>query len=462
MEVKRIFLVGSLIFLQSIAALGQPQIPVQQAQPAPGKAIAPTATSLSQPSGTPTTPSAPPSPKVVTSTACNKESESDGINVPFEKFDGMRDDKTHSLVIPESGKCYGNNQKTKLFTVEEESALIYKRTVRGEALIYKAELITWESAMYRTSLLLTKDDRSRIEEHLKRRDDQKNRNVWVLTFKVVSILDKNPQGGGVPPHHPSARTINHKELQKAIAQGNKVYDIRPKKLFKKGHFKNAVQVQVKRFDDISERILPTSRLRQLNLPKQIFPTDKSQALYLHSSCPAEYASYNMITILRDRGYKNIHWLRGGMTTKKGIASCETPDALAGVKTVNGNDIADIIKEQSPKKKVFIYDLRSGSDKINFGYFIKGSQQLHFKQKMNAMNIPSYRAPNMTPTSLFNEKEKLKGISLKNKKATVILFGENEYDWAPFKTAVILKGQGYLDVRWYRGGMADWKIGRAHV
>lgn len=388
---------------------------------------------------------------------CKKGDESAEMNILFAKLSGLKVGETQSWVSLDVGKCYAANQKVKLFTIQEESALIYKRTRRGEVLILNAQRENWDAVKLRPQLLLTTQDKTRIEDHLRRRDNKKNQNVWVIQFTLTSLLDYNPQGGGVPLQHPRAKAVSLKELEVAATAGKKIYDLRPKKVFDKGHFKSAIHVPLKNAAAMSASVLPASRLREFDIPKKIFPDDKQQEIYILSYCSGEFSSYNLITLLRDRGYKNIKWLRDGMSSQAGFVGCKTPKALAAVGTATASDIANTIDVKTKKSKIALFDVRGDLERRKFKSNILGSTRINFKQKVNALNIPTYRSRKMTAANLAAKKESLDNVQLSDKGKPVILIGENEYDWRPYKAAILLKSQGFKDVRWYRGGMADWRM-----
>ncbi|MGE5086870.1 MAG: rhodanese-like domain-containing protein, partial [Bacillota bacterium] len=111
--------------------------------------------------------------------------------------------------------------------------------------------------------------------------------------------------------------------------------------------------------------------------------------------------------------------------------------------------------RNQKERAIVYQLRSRASHDTVG--IPGMISLTMAQKINPLGLPVYRDPHLSPETLLKHKEKIKGLSDRRKEVPIILVGENEYDWAPYKTAVIMKGMGFKNIRWYRKGVVEWKL-----
>ncbi|HMM47867.1 MAG TPA: rhodanese-like domain-containing protein [Thiobacillaceae bacterium] len=131
-----------------------------------------------------------------------------------------------------------------------------------------------------------------------------------LAFSTASKADFKTIGSMLnttPLSLPGARVVSAADVEKLIAQGAPVFDVRDEEEYRKGHVPGARGVPYKEgsakevgFDPADDEF-PLSRL----------PRDKNAPLVMYCDGTFCWKSYKSATVAIRAGWKNIAWFRGG-------------------------------------------------------------------------------------------------------------------------------------------------------
>ena len=202
------------------------------------------------------------------------------------------------------------------------------------------------------------------------------------------------------------------------------------------------------YSSVTKDVLSPEQMKRkkIRFKAPALPKDKNEPIYIIAGCPGEFSGYNTITLLAEMGYKNVGWVPGGMSEYgKKHHPCITPDKPSDAAIVDANRVKQLIAD----KETIILDVRSGG-----AFTLPKAKFRPFPEKRNGLSMPLYRE-NVTVAGLTTKKEFYKNQIKFPAKKTILVVGENEYDWRGYKAAIYLKSKGYQSVYWYRSGMRDW-------
>lgn len=446
-----------LSFLTSTAVLAQNSKPTPGTKPKAISEVKPALATKTQPS--------PPKPKnsplVTTSAkqdACGDLERKEFLDISPEDYFKLIEKWQAVVLSIEPEACYLPGMTIKINTIRSENAVMSERIYRGQVNIKMVQRQSFDIAKKDHRLFL---NQAQIAEYSRRINTKAKRlgqsvsHVYILTLEKPALESEYEQYG-VPLFHPMADKINGKDFAAAIQAGAFVVDVRAKPLFTKNPLKGAKNLYTENYRLIVRKVLTRAEMKAagIGFNSEILPKDKNTEIYVTSICAGEYSSYNFITLLRHAGYRNLKWFRSGaLSLRPDLPGCETPASIAGVGNIKAKEIADRIAD----KDVVIVDARNPWKKESFR--IKNAKHNEFFHMNNIMGLPNLRG-NLSLASLRKEKETFEGGSDNpigaNFNDTVIVYGQNEYDWNAYKAAIMLSSVGYKNVYWYRLGFDDWK------
>ena len=352
--------------------------------------------------------------------------------------------------------CYQPKMQLKIFTVRSHDAVLTESIYRGTAIVRSAQIIPFPKAKTDKSLLLTKSEIEDYSDRIERRKDQRPEQadgVYLLTIDK-GTLELARKHYGVPKNHPMAKEVDRSRIKDMLAIGKLTYDTRNPKFFKHFPLKGAKNLTINDYSKFSRQIMTYKEMTEsrLTYDKSLLPKDYDQEIYILSACPGDFVSYNFLTLLRENGYKKLYWFRPGfLALKPDAPDCMTPELLNGVQVIGADELTSLLEN----KKSYVLDVRGATKKEEFT--IRQAVPMEFGEKVNEMGIAEVRG-NITTEKLTKKKEGFVGPldNFPNKGTPIIVFGQNEFDWAGYKAAYVLTQKGYKNVLWYRFGMDDWK------
>ncbi len=116
----------------------------------------------------------------------------------------------------------------------------------------------------------------------------------------------------------------------------------------------------------------------------------------------------------------------------------TPEKLAGVKIVTADEVERLMLQGVP-----VIDTRVANEFAE--EHVKGAKSVPYKEK-------SAKAVDFDPKLDSFDIAKLPG----DKAAPVVLYCNAGECWKSYKASVVASRAGYTDIRWFRGGMPEWK------
>ncbi|RYZ87314.1 MAG: hypothetical protein EOP04_11965 [Proteobacteria bacterium] len=462
------------ILLSLVFAASPTPVPSKPVAPQPAKrAVVPKTTGA--PTVGPTRPRAKPvgntgaaplaapagAPKVAVAAAdpCGGRPRKDYLEIGPEAYFRIIEKGTATVLSLNTDFCYLSGMSLKIQTVRDNEAILSERIYRGTVIVRSIQLTTFDKARQDPRLLLKKKDNEeyllRITKRQKKTKDTGS-NVYIVTVDRPA-LEVTRKQYGAPGKHPMAKNVNGQQLRAKLAEGKHVYDVRAAELFKKHPLKGAKNLPATDYSILSKKVLTAGQMKRLKISfnKNLLPKNKEAEIYLLSLCAGEYSSYNFVTLVREAGYRNVSWFRPGiLEMKKTNSGCDTPASVSGAKIATADEIVNLLSEKTTR----IIDTRNVWKKEQFN--IRGSKRISFRQKLNKMGLPEHRG-SVTLAELRKAKETFVGgkddvIPGRLKTDTVILYGQNEYDWTAYKAALILSSIGYKNIYWYRFGFDDWK------
>ena len=254
-----------------------------------------------------------------------------------------------------------------------------------------------------------------------------------------------PEEQGPATFHPYARLISKKDLSQLKQKNVVIIDTRPAKEFRQEAIPESINIPIdytiwKRPNSPTELDRLTLDLSSL---KRV-PLDSPMVVYGH---PKHFTAYNLLTILRKMGYQNLYYLPQGMFTWKEINS-KTPKNYTGVRKVSHKGVL------LGMGKVQIIDVRN-LESYKFRSIDKSIHNEYHNSSENSLTDPrktlGYRYQ-VEHSDRFN----LDNLQYLKKDQPIILYGANAYDFRPLKAAIWMQEKGYSNVRWYRGGVEEWR------
>jgi len=138
-----------------------------------------------------------------------------------------------------------------------------------------------------------------------------------------------------------------------------------------------------------------------------------------------------------------HWIQWAAAAAAGLALClpataaETPNTLAGVKTVAADEVQKMLAAGVP-----VIDTRVAAEFAEKS--IKGAVSVPYKEK-------SAKAPDFDPAADKFDLAKLPA----DKAAPLVFFCNAGECWKSYKASVVASKAGWSKVHWFRGGMPEW-------
>lgn len=382
----------------------------------------------------------------VPATNCNDKSQISTVTIPIKNYLLLVDNSKAVAMITDLSNCYIKAKTTKLLTFKHDGPWIFERRLRGEVLIEDAKQIDVDEAYKLTNA--GENERKLFASRIAKRDYE-SKKVWLLNLKLMNVLSKDVVGG-TPKTHPMAKKVATKsDVKSAIRKGSFIYDVRPAGEYSKDSIKGAVNLNFTEYKKAATAVYSPTDLEKMGIfvKKSLLPKNKQDAIYVFSNCPADFLSYNAVTMLGYMGYSNVFWYRQGFVNFKDKAKCGTPkEETEGI--ISSNEVIDALKD---KKTVFL-DFRDVV--ANSEIAIKGAIKSKFRQRMTTSGIAKFRN-NIDAKVLKRKKEMVSGSSVGKTDTPIIVYGQDEFDWAPYKAMLYFKANGYKNVRWYRAGFNDW-------
>ena len=118
-------------------------------------------------------------------------------------------------------------------------------------------------------------------------------------------------------------------------------------------------------------------------------------------------------------------------------AAETPKTLAGVKTVNADEVKKMLDSGVP-----VIDTRVAAEYAE--KTIKGAKSVPYKEK-SAKDVAFDASQDQFDLSKLPA----------DKKAPVVMFCNAGECWKSYKASVVAQKAGYTKIHWFRGGMPEW-------
>ncbi len=388
----------------------------------------------------------------VTAVACSEKTAEKNIHMNSAKFWKVIKNQPETLYFVNTDKCFMPNQKIELVETKNSESLVFWRANRGTVKILKVEKINYAEYKKRESHQATEKElnyfKNKIADFTGRKGPDLDMAPLIAVTVIADHLSDTLKSYGSPRVHPEAKSLKKKEFMESLKNSH-VYDIRPATLKKKVPLEYAKALEYVDYMRISSEILSPEEMKKhkIMFSKNPLPANKGEPVNIISGCPAEYSAYNTVTLLVSMGYRNVGWFPGGMAEYGDKAKpCLTPDKSDAAIVVEANQVREFMRD---KKKNTIVDVR-----LEKKFSLPGTLAMSFPEKRNALSMPVFRG-RMNAKGLRRHKEGYKNSINIPKNKTIVLIGENEYDWRAYKAAIYLKSKGYKSIYWYRNGMKDW-------
>jgi rhodanese-related sulfurtransferase len=434
---KLLLIIGTVALLVPLSSNGAPTVPVK---PATSEKLA---------ASVPAT--APIKPASAASTNCTGKTQEDAIHMNSIKFWRLIANQPVTLYFMDTQKCFTPSQKVSLFETKTDDGGVYWRTARGTVLVRKVEPITYAEYKKRERTTTLGKELESFRKKLIEFTGKKEPELDSVSVNAVTVvadkIEDSLKTYGSPRIHPSGKSLKKKEFVEEMKKGH-VYDIRPEAMAKKVPLKYVKKLTYADYSFVTMDVMSPEQMKKkkVRFKAPPLPKNKNEPIYIIGGCPGEFSGYNTVTLLTEMGYKNVGWYPGGMSEYgKTHHPCITPDKPSDATIVD----AKRVKELIDNKNTVILDTRSGG-----AFTLPKAKFKPFPEKRNGLSMPLYRE-GVTVTGLTAKKEFYKKDVNFPKGKTILVVGENEYDWRGYKATIYLKSKGYQNVYWYRSGMRDW-------
>lgn len=127
-----------------------------------------------------------------------------------------------------------------------------------------------------------------------------------------------------------------------------------------------------------------------------------------------------------------------LTSAATALAAETPGSLAGVAVVGADQVKDMLGAGVP-----VIDVRVANEYAEA--HIKGAKSLPYKEK-------SAKAADFDPAQDSFDLAKLPA----DKSAPLVFYCNAGECWKSYKASAVAQKAGYKQVKWFRGGIPEWK------
>lgn len=382
---------------------------------------------------------------------CSAKTAEKNIHMMSNKIWHLIQAKSETIYIIDTDKCFIPNQQLEIFETKSGLGFVYWRTNRGTGKVQKVEKVTLADYKKREARQTPIKEMNSFTQKVANFSGRKGAELETAPLLAVTVtsdrLVDSLKTYGSPRIHPAGKSLKKKEFVEEIKNGH-VYDIRPTAIRNKVPLKYAKSLEYFDYSNIATKILSPERLIKMrkNLNTKSLPKKKTEPVYIIAGCPGEYSGYNTLTLLTALGYENVGWFAGGMSEYgKQHHSCMTPERSAVATVVE----ADKAREIATDKKNIVVDVRHQRR-----FFLPGSHMMPFPEKRNALSMAVYRG-NIDAEGLISHKEGYRRNIKFPKDKTLLIVGDNEYDWRAYKATFYFQSKGYRSIYWYRKGMKDW-------
>ncbi len=384
---------------------------------------------------------------------CSSQNAEKFVQMISIKFWRMIKNEPVTLYMMDLDKCFVVGQKIEIFETKVENGQVYWKFSRGTAKVQSIEKINFATYNKRELGKAVGQELEIFKKKLIKYTGKNGAELEAAPLLALTIVrdkfEDRLTAYGSPRRHPAAKSFNKREFVEELNQGH-VYDVRPLSLKKEFPLNKAKNLVFTNYAWVTQKILSPLQIKKTkaNFTGLVLPQKKEDPVYIISGCTGEFSAYNALTLLASKGYKNLGWFPGGMAEfGKKPHPCITPDKLSEATIVQAAKVRELIKE----KNIFIADVREQAR-----FTLVGATSFPFLEKRNALSIPTYR-DKVTAAGLVSNKEIYSNEFMLSipKESTILIVGDNEYDWRAYKAAIFLKAKGVKNIYWYRDGMEDW-------
>lgn len=460
MKKKRVLVLaaGAILFLVLIKLmLGRPSI---QKDARPDPASAPQATTPVTPSTA--KPQAPvartmPEPQSVSQTPiCAKEKpEAALLEVNWRGYSRMVHGQVAYLVKSKDNKCLmkGKTYKAEALQKDFQSGVVFLSERIPDVTISEIRQVPM-SLLGQELKGLSKETAQRIQAAARREkalagippNEMPYSLAWVVHLRQTSRKIARPTYGA-PLAHPAAKTVTVAKESARFAT-YRIYDVRPNAQFRQGSLPRAYNLEPANYQNLDQGVMSLSAIRKQDSRLKIdqLPRSKEAPILFYSNGPGDYVSYNVITLVKAAGYKNILWLRGGYDEFRRQSPTTTPPSY--ILPIDASQALTLYRQ-----KAGFLDTR---DEVQFANGrIQGANLQMMTAALDASGRHLHRPAQINEAILKSNREELVNVTNLPRDSAIVVYGQNEFDPRPAKVAVLLYQKGYRKIYWLKGGFQEW-------
>ncbi len=382
--------------------------------------------------------------------------EADAINLIAQQIDFLKKYKYLDWISDGSLGCYAADKtyKFNLILRDGHSGKNFFKEVRGTLRLEKIELILGDQVAKYFNIKSQSEMPDFHRQFFKNREKTKKENepVIVLRFNLDQFFPNRPSYGS-PFFHPYAKTVSAEDVKKMMGEQTLIIDVRPADQFNLEQIPGSKNLNPKAYNELSRKILRSQPAKELSKNIQwakIVSSLKPKQVVVYSNGPMDYSSYNALTILSSLNVKNLFWLRGGIDEWQGIRSLPPFPA-------HSVEILETVEKFLALQDAVVLDVRSRGEfqKRRF----PDALNVEFVQNYKSNGMPLFRPKTIVVDQLNANKEYFVGPISFSKQKSVVVYGNNEYDWRPYKAIETLHTMGFKKILLFKYGIDGWTYGK---
>jgi rhodanese-related sulfurtransferase len=258
----------------------------------------------------------------------------------------------------------------------------------------------------------------------------------------------NPYTRVVPGSHPYATTVDYDRVAKMVAKEKPaIFDVRKPEHFRWWHLPGSINVP-QPIGQLRAQPLELDAFERIfqSVPQENLPQDKNAPILIMGHSLIDWNPYHLVLGFRIAGYTNLYWYRGGQEDWHQIRLIQPDEKEFNLATISGQELATRLKEFT------LVDMRERNyyDELH----IEGSVYGEFSSYI----VPAPRHSDPLDDIAFLKRRVPWNMSKlpADKSRPIVLIGYDQADWRPVLGAIVAKAAGYNNLKWYKGGYAEWR------